>query len=166
VEQLIHFCCELSILVNGCELFFTPFSLSKFEALRYSLLFSISCLKHVVFSYLTERNHYFSVSVVSVFHLSCIAKSTSVFQNFIISLLMLTCSLNLKVLSCMLLSLACYQSLYAIMLLVPLAMVLESHKWPTRNGGSQLSLNYSVTIILLSVILSVASFFHPYFRFV
>ncbi|RWS15875.1 phosphatidylinositol glycan anchor biosynthesis class U protein-like protein [Dinothrombium tinctorium] len=69
--------------------------------------------------------------------LTCIAKSTSVFTNLLTSLLMLTASLNLRFLSCFLLALISYQTLYPIMLIVPLIMIIERNQIPESEENSK-----------------------------
>jgi len=57
--------------------------------------------------------------------LSCSAKATSVFSNLIISSILLAISLNYMIISCFLVALSAYQSLYTIMLLFPLMQVFQ-----------------------------------------
>ena len=57
--------------------------------------------------------------------LACVAKSTSVFTNFLISLIMLSVSSGFRSVSCLLVALVSYHSLYPILLIFPVLMALE-----------------------------------------
>jgi len=63
--------------------------------------------------------------------LSCGAKATSVFSNLIISLILLSISLNYVIISCFLVALSAYQSFYTIMFVLPLMRAIEMNNNPS-----------------------------------
>ncbi|RWS28471.1 phosphatidylinositol glycan anchor biosynthesis class U protein-like protein [Leptotrombidium deliense] len=85
----------------------------------------------------TENLKHLAISVTCVYLLCpysilvCVAKTTSVFSNLLMSLLLLSISYRRRLLSCVLLALLTYQSLYPIMMLVPVVMAIEQS---SENG--------------------------------
>ena len=69
--------------------------------------------------------------------LSCVGQSTAVFTNFLMAAVLLTTTLQLRVISTALLALLSYQSFYPLMLIVPLAMIIEDQKWRNSKSSKQ-----------------------------
>ncbi|XP_053213035.1 phosphatidylinositol glycan anchor biosynthesis class U protein-like [Panonychus citri] len=78
--------------------------------------------------------------------LPCVAKSTSVFTNFLMSLIMLTVSLGFRSAACLLVALVAYHSLYPILLVFPVLMALEK----TNSNGKSFSYSSKGTIFSLA----------------
>lgn len=86
----------------------------------------------------TENLKHLAISVTCIYLLCpysilvCVAKTTSVFSNLLMSLLLLSISFRRRLFSCVLLALLTYQSLYPIMMLVPVVMAIEQSS-PNRK---------------------------------
>jgi phosphatidylinositol glycan class U len=102
--------------------------------------------------------------------LSSVGRSTSIIDNFLVSLLLLTATLNFRVLSCLVASFVVYHSLHAITLIIPVFMIIEQQRHLKSKADSSKRvrksqpwlqpslLDYSSKSVCLSLICSFSLF--------
>lgn len=94
--------------------------------------------------------------------LSCVGQSTSVFTNFLMASFLLSSTLQMRIISTALLALLSYQCFYPLMMIVPLAMIIEDHKWRNskamRNSQKTSEVQYLSPSVRYSMISTVLLF--------
>lgn len=100
--------------------------------------------------------------------LSCVGRSTSIIDNFLVSFLLLTATLNLRMLSCLVLSLVVYHSLHSIVIIIPVFMIIEQQRLIKMNKTSKRIsakrrkdpslVDYSTYSVWMSIICSLSIF--------
>lgn len=93
--------------------------------------------------------------------LSCAGHSTSVFSNFLVSLLLLAATCNLRVISCGVAALLSYHSLYPIVLIIPTIMIIEQQRVSADESSSDTNshqVDYSSPSVWVSIVKSATLF--------
>jgi phosphatidylinositol glycan class U len=90
--------------------------------------------------------------------LSCVGQSTSVFTNFLMSLVLYTSTKGCRILSTALLALLSYQSFYPLMMIIPIIMIIEQQKCLNNNKKDVIGVQYSSPTVRFSMLTTLLYF--------
>lgn len=89
--------------------------------------------------------------------LACVGHSTAVFSNLLTALLLLSVSLRHRILSCALAAVVAFQNFYPLVLIIPVALIIEHHRSKSSRPSAQV--DYSSKNVWTSLIATVVIFF-------